>query len=126
MAKPAYEENKGKMASLPRQPAFRAGAGLFCTDDLVLLEVASGKAFTVKNYRRLFYIAGIIALFPITSLFTQVILQWSYRSYYAGDLLPDFDSGNKISWMLAALVVFLLALAFRKGYRMQQEQELTI
>lgn len=93
---------------------------------LVLIDIARGKAFEVNNYRRLFFIAGAIAFSPVYSFVGQVLLQWSFRSYYAGDLAVYIDWQKYLGWLLGAAVVFLLAIAFRKGYRIQQEQELTI
>jgi len=93
---------------------------------LVLIDIARGRVFEVKNYRRLFFMGYGIAFSPVYSLVVQVILQWSYRSWYAGDLSVYIDWQKYLGWLLAALVAFMLAIAFRKGYRIQQEQDLTI
>jgi hypothetical protein len=93
---------------------------------LVLIDIARGMVFGAKNYRHLFFMAYGIAFFPVYSLVVQVILQWSYRNWYAGDLYVYIEWKKNLGWLLAALVAFLLALAFRKGYRIQQEQALTI
>ncbi len=93
---------------------------------LVLTDIARGNAFTVRNYKRLFYITNVIVLIPATFLIIQLVLQWVFRKQYAGDLVVHIGWGSYLGWVLVAMVMFLLAMAFHKGYRIQQEQDLTI
>lgn len=94
----------------------------------VLMAVASGEPFTKKNIKRL-NITGLTLLAvaivpPLISIFVDWIM---------GNRIPDdiyfpfihviFD--NKYI-LVAGLVVLLIANAFKQGYNLQQEQDLTI
>jgi hypothetical protein len=92
----------------------------------VIMEVARGRAFSTKNYRRLFLMAYCLAGIQLVNLLFQVTGHLVCKDRYAGDWIPYVEWMEVGRWMTAALVLWFVALAFRKGYQIKQEQDLTI
>lgn len=91
-----------------------------------LIEIAKGKAFSVENYKKLYRIAYLIAFIPLYNIIPKLIFHWIYRSYYQNEFTIYIDWGENIKWIFIALVILILAKAFKKGYQIQQEQDLTV
>jgi hypothetical protein len=91
-----------------------------------LIEIAKGKAFSVENYKRLYWIAYLIAFIPVFNILPKVIFHWIYSSYYKNEFTIYIDWGKNIKWIFISLLILILAKAFKKGYLIQQEQNLTV
>jgi len=91
-----------------------------------LIEIAKGKAFSVENYKRLYKIAYLIAFIPLINIIPKIIFHWIYSSYYKNEFTIYIDWGENIKWIFISLVIVILAKAFKKGYQIQQEQDLTV
>lgn len=94
----------------------------------IIEDIANQEAFRKKTYRRLYIIAaslwgivliGLIMKYLVNFKFTTYIDQAFYLSF------ADFFSTN-IIYIISGFIAFCLAHAFRKGYQLQQEQNLTI
>ena len=94
----------------------------------VILSISKGTPFDYKNIRRLSFIAYFLLLFPfllsaIKLIIHQMFLQ-KIPKEFTFHLQLYFDS--YFNFMLAGVVVFIIARAFKRGYNLQKEQELTI
>ena len=101
---------------------------LFVLPAKVLVRIASGKAFTRKNIRNLTITAWTLLLIPFAIILLQFLLFLLFRRYITNELqlawLHTFYLCGRI--FIAGVVVYLVALAFERGYQLQQEQDLTI
>jgi len=93
-----------------------------------LYRIARGQPFTKRNIRRLYTIAWALLAIPILPPFINVVIEWFLRNKIPPEFYyPFFQSildGRHV--LLAGFVVLLIAYAFRKGYKLQQDQDLTI
>jgi hypothetical protein len=95
---------------------------------LVLLNIAKGKPFAKKNIRYLncigWGIIGICLLMVILPGLIQVLLSsWIPHEIYYPFWLHLFD----YRWgIFLGIAVLMAARAFKQGYKLQQEQDLTI
>jgi len=92
----------------------------------VLVEIAQGNAFSVRNYQRLYFITNTIGAYLLCILLARLVLQWAFSSYYSGDLVITTDWWQNAKWALFVIAFYFIARAFKTGYDIQQEQELTI
>lgn len=93
---------------------------------IFLIEIAKGNAFSISNYKRLFRLAYIIAIIPLFNIIPKLVFHWIYRSYYKNEFTIYIDWGKNIKWIFVSLIILILAKAFKKGYLIQQEQNLTV
>lgn len=94
----------------------------------ILARIAQGQAFTRKNIRQLHLIAWTILIGIALLTFSRIILRFVFRKYITHDLHFDyFQTVTDNGWLiLAAAVFFIIAKAFKKGYNLQNDQDLTI
>ena len=92
----------------------------------VLVAIAQGNAFTVNNYQRLFFITNTIGAYMLCALLMRLVLQWALSGYYSGDLVITTDWWQNAKWTLFVMAFYFIARAFKTGYDIQHEQELTI
>ena len=95
----------------------------------ILLSISSGYAFTEKNIRALHTITLVLVIHATLTIFLPYII----RAFYSRLIPRDFELpslGNRIMdhvyMLLIAVVLLAIARAFKKGYRLQQEIELTV
>ncbi len=101
---------------------------LLCVRNIiqVLVQISVGNAFSLVNCNRLRYAAYSILLMSVITLLSRIILYLCVKSRLDGDWAPNMDWGGTIIGILAGMGVWLVARAFLKGYKIQQEQDLTI
>ncbi len=95
----------------------------------VLLSISRGNAFTEKNVRAFHIMALFLAMIAVLKVIMPYLMHFIYR-----DLIPaDFSlpSAGTALWknsylFLIALALFIIGIAFKKGLRLQQDQELTV
>lgn len=92
----------------------------------VILEISMGRAFTQKNCKRLFRIGYILLAFCISALLIQLIPYWCFKNALDNEWKPDINKTNYFYGLFSSAFVLFIAFAFKKGTRMQQEQDLTI
>jgi multisubunit Na+/H+ antiporter MnhB subunit len=54
------------------------------------------------------------------------LLYLSFKKYMVPEVQFDFDLSSFFSWIVAGTVVLIIASAFNKGHKLQEEQALTI
>jgi hypothetical protein len=95
----------------------------------VLVNISKGRAFTEKNIymlRQISWAAFIIAVLTTASPYIFRLLFWKM---IPGDfVLEPFLNTlfENLPILLMALVTFLIAKAFRRGYKLQQYEDMTI
>ncbi|MFN4312688.1 MAG: DUF2975 domain-containing protein [Chitinophagaceae bacterium] len=107
--------------------------GLFCLYSLLMLvhvfeNIALGRAFDPRNSRILFRAACVLAAFSLAVPLGTQLLFWSFgRSIPISIEYPFWEALFEMKWVIAAaIVIFMLARAFKMGYRLQQEHSLTV
>jgi DUF2975 family protein len=94
----------------------------------ILLNIAYGEPFKRSNIRNLSLLGWFLLAVPIVSSIIPLIIGFFLRND-----IPDqfyFPFGVVLmeskTWLIAGLAVLLLASAFKQGYKLQQDQDLTI
>lgn len=94
----------------------------------VLVNISRGKMFVHSNIRDLFLIAftllGYALLQAIMPFITFLILKKSLPDGFYISLQDQLSANWKIG--VIGIIVLIIAFAFKKGYKLQQEQDLTI
>lgn len=95
---------------------------------LLLIRIARGKVFIEDNIRLLHFVAWTLIIVPFAYVLLQFILKLSFHQYITNDLsLEWLDTlTNSKSSLISGIAVLIFARAFKRGYRLQKEQELTI
>jgi hypothetical protein len=94
----------------------------------ILEDIANQEAFRKKTYKKLYFTT--ISLWGIVLL--KIILSYSLSAYFSSYIDPAFHLrfydfiSESISYIIGGFITFSLAHAFRKGYQLQQDQNLTI
>ena len=94
----------------------------------VILSISKGTPFDYKNIRRLSFTSYFLLLFPfilsaIKLIIHKVFLQ-KIPNEFTFHLQLYFNS--YFMFVIAGVIVFIIARAFKRGYNLQKEQELTI
>jgi hypothetical protein len=95
----------------------------------VLINISRGRAFTEKNIRSFTQMSGLLMfVFLVNSFALPVIRLIFNRKIPAEFEAPDIPASmyDNILYFILAVVLFIIGRAFRKGYILQQEQELTV
>ena len=94
----------------------------------ILEDIANQEAFRKKTFRRLYMIT--ICLWG--SVLIRIVMSYILKIYFDAQIdkafylrFSDFLS-ESTSYILIGFITFCLAHAFRKGYQLQQDQNLTI
>ena len=95
----------------------------------LLINISRGKAFTLKNISILRFIAfmvfgmsmiNILAPYLLRLLLHNNVPAEFHREPFLNVLVNNFNA------FLLSIVAFIVSIAFKKGYNLQQEQELTV
>jgi hypothetical protein len=93
---------------------------------LFIFDLSKSKAFTKENYKRLFNMAYLLALYPVISFMLKLITHLIFKKHYSNDFDFYFDWSEALKLLFASLITLLIARAIKKGYEIKQEQDLTI
>ncbi len=94
----------------------------------VLKDIASKNCFEERTYKRLFLIAFTI----LGSILFDILLAYITHGIYKEKIPAAFSLSmrlmisNSIVWLVAGYITLIFAFAFRRGYRLQHDQSLTI
>lgn len=100
---------------------------IFVTTIIVILQISKGKAFSELNIIGLKWLAIISFITTaLPYLFNAVFYLIYFKDFYPQVTFTHslFDSDYKV--FLVAIIYWVLYLAFRKGYKLQQENDLTV
>ena len=95
----------------------------------ILINISKGKAFTLKNIRRFRLIAIVLFVYGLLNVLMPHVLALVFRNYIPNELVrtPFIQTiFGDLPVFFIALGVFLVSKAFERGYRLQQENALTI
>jgi hypothetical protein len=92
----------------------------------VLINISKGEPFCESNIRDLYFLGVAIMSLPFFNLLGKGLLYLSFKKYMVPEVQFDFDLSSFFSWIVAGAVVLIVASAFNKGYKLQEEQALTI
>ncbi|MBK8088212.1 MAG: DUF2975 domain-containing protein [Chitinophagaceae bacterium] len=94
-----------------------------------LVRISKGKAFTEKNINGLKAITVLMFVYLIFSILLPFLIRFIFSKF----IHPLFKPlsvyqllSDKIVILFVLTIVFAIYLAFKKGYKLQQEQELTV
>ena len=95
----------------------------------ILISISKGQAFTPKNIYRLRAIAIFFLVYGIIAVTAPYLLHFIFRHQIPYEL--QMRAGilafmNQLIYFFIAAIVFILSVAFKNGYRLQQEQNLII
>lgn len=93
---------------------------------LFVFQLSKGKAFTVKNYTYLFFVSYVLMGGVAYALITKYIQHLILKKHYSTDFIFYFNWEENAVLLLTSLLFLLLARAIKKGYEIQEEQDLTI
>ena len=101
---------------------------LFALPARTLFSIADGYPFTKKNISRLYTTGFTLLAIPVIPALVSVITEWFFRKSIPHEIYyPFFQSIlDHRSFLIAGLAVLLIANAFKKGYKLQSEQDLTV
>jgi hypothetical protein len=94
----------------------------------ILIYIARGNAFTLSNIRDLHIIGWSLVALTIIPNLIAIVLSFIFSPDIPGEIyIPIVDTLlNNSLVLIAGLVVLLIASAFKKGYKVQKENSLTI
>lgn len=94
----------------------------------ILIRIAQGQVFIQKNIHQLYLAAITIPAVLVIMLLLHAIIQWIFRRDLTSDLQFSYLSiiGDSGWGIVTSIVFFLIAKAFKRGYDLQHEQDLTI
>jgi hypothetical protein len=94
----------------------------------ILRNISKGKAFDIATIKRVDFLAYNFLLYPFALFIYRSIVHLLLRNYISSDLRSTALQellGNGII-LYIGLLLFALGVALKKGYKLQQEQELTV
>jgi len=94
----------------------------------VLVSIASGQPFTKKNIKRLNVTGWVLLISAILPQLILITIEWIMRNRIPDEIYYPFLLSilDHRLILIAGLVVLLISNAFKRGYKLQQEQDLTI
>lgn len=95
----------------------------------VLINISKGRAFDLKNIRYLNWVAIGLLVYALLDISAPYLV----RFYFSSEIPSDFTRATFWQTILeqfwtffGAAAFFMIAKAFKRGYKLQQEQDLTI
>lgn len=95
----------------------------------VIYSISKGKAFTASNISIFNLLAWVLLLYALYDSFLPLLLKWYYSAIIPEEFITNtfYDNLSKnIDKIIWAIALFAIAKAFKRGYKLQQEQALTI
>ncbi|HEX6334511.1 MAG TPA: DUF2975 domain-containing protein [Flavisolibacter sp.] len=95
----------------------------------IVLNISKGRAFTIKNIHRFRLMSVASLVYALLGTFLPYVLRLIFQDLIPHELeLVSFSRNlfSQISTYFMALVLYLISLAFQKGYSLQQDNSLTI
>lgn len=96
---------------------------------VVLINISKGKAFSEKNIAMLNTSTMAMLVYTLVAIFIPYIIRLAFQSRIPGDFTQVsfadaiFDNLGNI---IVCIAFFLITKAFKRGYKLQEDQDLTI
>jgi hypothetical protein len=94
----------------------------------ILLNIGRGKPFAESNIQRLSFLSFAILTLTLLKLAIPFIMHFIFKKYMVPEIQYDYSLtiNNTIGLVLLFIVVYTITIAFKRGAKLQQEQDLTI
>ncbi|MBI5372447.1 MAG: DUF2975 domain-containing protein [Sphingobacteriales bacterium] len=95
----------------------------------ILVSISRGRAFTEQNIRDMKIIYRFLLGYGVLRTIYPYLEEWGFSEYISGNFISTSGLNSFFSSLplfLSGLAVLLVCKAFQKGYKMQQEQDLTV
>jgi hypothetical protein len=94
----------------------------------LLVNISKGKVFTKRNIRSLYLLAYTTFAYIIIQLVAPYIVCLFFLKKIPSELSISFSAifNDEVSDLIIGIILLAIASAFAKGYKLQQEQDLTI
>ena len=94
----------------------------------LVLNISKGKVFLLKNIKALFFISFVLLGFFLWTITAPYLIALLLGQKIPSGFYISFTSLvlDHILYLLSGIAVLFIALAFRKGYTLQNEQDLTM
>ena len=95
----------------------------------IVISISKGQAFNLANILRFKIMSITLGVITIFSCLKPLLLKILFQNYLIKEFsLPSFWSlfGENIFTFFFAIALFIVSQAFKRGYKLQQEQNLTI
>jgi hypothetical protein len=96
---------------------------------LFLINISKGKAFTEANIRILKQISTVSLIIAVLAIATPYIFRLFFWKTIPEELVPEplmSRITDNLPLLFIMVVTFFISIAFKKGFKLQQEQDLTI
>ena len=95
---------------------------------LIVKNISIGKAFDLKTIKLVDFLAYNFLFYPFIYFILQLLMKGVLRKYITPDVsftgMTDFLNNGWIIYI--GLFLFALGVALKRGYNLQQEQDLTV
>jgi hypothetical protein len=95
----------------------------------IVVSISQSQAFTLANIRRFKIMSFALGAYIMLSCLMPLLLKTLFSSYFIKEFsLPSFWRllVENIFTLFFAVALFIISQAFKRGYKLQQEQDLTI
>ena len=95
----------------------------------ILINISKGRAFTEKNIWMFKTMSIVLFIYILISTFGQYLLRLLFYKLIPPDFkLPNMMQSliDNLYFILVSLTLFFISRAFKKGYQLQKEQDLTV
>ncbi|GEP97865.1 DUF2975 domain-containing protein [Chitinophaga cymbidii] len=94
----------------------------------MLIRISKGEVFTKRHVRQLHLISICLLAVPLVTIFMQGVLRLAFHNWITEDVELNIAAtlANYKSMLIASVIFFAIAKAFKRGLSLQNEQDLTI
>ncbi len=95
----------------------------------ILFNISRGRAFQISNIKMFKTMAFVLFAYTVWQMISPYLLHFLFRHKIPSDFtLDDFKYAllSNLNMLLLSVGLFVIAKAFKQGYKLQQEQDLTV
>lgn len=106
---------------------FALGYIFFVIPVKMLIRISRGEVFTRRHVRQLNLISIVLLAVPVLTLLMQLIMKLVFHKFIGDEIALDI-AGTLTNYqaLIASVIFFAIAKAFKRGLSLQNEQDLTI
>lgn len=92
-----------------------------------IVDLSKGQSFTIRNVRRLKWIALTLLIYPVAMFVLNLLLRLIFASYFTPDVVLSETTWQGAWKSIGSGLIFLaLYRAFKQGKKLKDEQDLTV